>query len=276
MELENETSSPKILTRTCFTNIQKNPKYDTFLDVNIVWDFETCQIVEDIKRSLHCINIHDYQILLNKGTYYEHLKTHIQIKIKHMTDRDKFIPYIPTKRWVDYLDEDDDEDESQIRIDMKNLQTISIRDISRRSCFIQTCYGEIHRHNKSDNFLDFILYDTNSPLYFYTVLKDIEYVLHKNDIHDYQILINMGEYVTSYKTLIQMKLKRTDDIRKIKLRGGTRVHRESLEDTRKSIVPAKKTWATVVVQEGSVQHSTSPPHLEYVPPHKRSHSSSTT
>ena len=109
----NKKSSPNILTRTCFTNIQKNPKYDTFLDVDIVWDFAVCQLVEDLKQSLAYMNIQDYQILLNKGTYYEHLKTRIQIKIKHMTDRDKFIPEIPTKRWVDYLDEDDeDEDEA--------------------------------------------------------------------------------------------------------------------------------------------------------------------
>ena len=266
----NKKSSPNILTRTCFTNIQKNPKYDTFLDVDIVWDFAVCQLVEDLKQSLAYMNIQDYQILLNKGTYYEHLKTRIQIKIKHMTDRDKFIPEIPTKRWVDYLDEDD-EDDSEVRVDLRNLQTISVHDISHRSCFIQTYYGEIHRHNKSDNFLDFIFYDTDHPLYFYTVLKDIEHVLHNNDIRDYQLLINMGEYVTSYKTLIQIKLKRTDDIRKIKLRGvshNVRERREHRDDIRDSIVPPKKTWATVVVQES--------PHVEYIPPHKRSHSSSVT
>ena len=261
------------LTRTLYTIIRKNPKYDTFLDVAIVWEFDTCHLVEDLKRSLAYMNIVDYQILLNNGTYYDHLKTRIQIKIKHMSDREKFIAHIPTRRWEDYLDED--KDEYDVRIDTTDLQTIPVRDPSHttRSCFIQTHYGEIHRHNKSDNFLDFLLYDTPHKLEFYTVLRDIDDVLHRNTIRDYQILLNMGEYVVSYKTLIQIKLKRTDDIRKIKIRPLTRIQRDN--DS-----PPKKTWATIVVQDkAETVGSRSEISVEYVPPHKRNvdlHSSSTT
>lgn len=99
---------------------------------------------------------------------------------------------------------------------------------------LSTKFGSLLKNAKNPTFLNFVVLRSHPD--FSVILNDLERVLKLAGLRTYQIVINRGDFVKYYNVLVQVKLRKNEDLR-------------ALESMQYDTLPFGKQWADAVDDE---------------------------